>query len=76
MQRFLSRKFLLALVASAVVFANSLWDLGLTSEQVWQILTPLLTFIGVEGAADYTERRAEAEVKIVEAENTQYIEGQ
>lgn len=52
LQRLTSRKFLLALVGAIVVFGNGLWDWGLEAEQVWQILVPLLAFIGVEGARD------------------------
>ena len=56
----LSRKFLLAIISAFVVFANAMWDWGLTNEQVWTVLTPLLTFIGVEGAKDYKEAKPNA----------------
>lgn len=52
MDRFKSRKFLLALVAGFVAFANSMWQWGLTEEQVWAFLTPFLFWIGIEGVVD------------------------
>ena len=52
----LTRKFLLALVGAVVVFGNAFWNWGISDDQVWQILTPVLAFIGVEGAADLKER--------------------
>lgn len=54
--RLTSRKFLLAFVAAIVVFGNAFFDWGITNEQVWAILTPILAFIGVEGAADLKNR--------------------
>lgn len=52
----LSRKFLLAIVGALVVFANAMWGWGLSEEQVWSVLAPILTYIGVEGIADIKER--------------------
>lgn len=52
----LTRKFLLAFVAAIVVFGNAMWNWGISEEQVWQILTPILAFIGAEGWADAKER--------------------
>lgn len=52
----LTRKFLLALVGAVVVFGNAFWNWGISDDQAWQILTPVLAFIGVEGAADLKER--------------------
>lgn len=65
----LTRKFLLALVGAVVVFGNAMWGWGINEEQVWQILTPLLAFIGVEGAADFRERRQPViqDITVVEA---------
>lgn len=54
--RLLSRKFILALVAAFVGIGNSLFSWGLTDQQVWSVITPLLAFIGVEGAADLKSR--------------------
>lgn len=51
-----SRKLWLALVAAGVAFANGFFDLGLSTEQVFTVITPLLTYIGVEGLADIKER--------------------
>lgn len=53
----LTRKFLLAVVSAGVVFGNAMWGWGLTDEQVWTVLTPILAFIGLEGAADAVERK-------------------
>lgn len=52
----LTRKFLLAFVSAVVVFGNAMWQWGISDEQVWQILTPVLAFIGAEGYADAQER--------------------
>lgn len=52
----LTRKFLLAIVSAVVVFGNHMWGWGLTDEQVWAVLTPILAFIGVEGIADVKGR--------------------
>lgn len=53
----LTRKFLLSLVAAVVVFGNAMWNWGISEEQVWQMLIPILSFIGVEGAADFKQRQ-------------------
>lgn len=52
----LSRKFLLAVVGAVVVFGNYLWNWGITEDQVWAVLTPILAFIGAEGLADIKSR--------------------
>ncbi|KUM39028.1 hypothetical protein [Arthrobacter sp. EpRS71] len=52
----LSRKFLIAIVGAAVVFGNYMWNWGLTEAQVWSVLAPLLTYMGVEGFADIKSR--------------------
>lgn len=51
-----SRKLWLAVIAALVVFANSFWDMGLKYEEVMMFISPLLLFIGVEGAADIKSR--------------------
>jgi len=48
----LSRKLILAVVAAFVAFGNALFDWGLTTEEIWSILTPLLAWIGIEGVRD------------------------
>ena len=53
--RLKSRKFILAVVAALVAFLNAFFELGLTTEQVWSVLAPILTYIGVEGARDFRE---------------------
>ena len=42
----LSRKFILSLVAAFVAFGNSYFDWGLSTEQVWAVIGPLLAYIG------------------------------
>lgn len=54
----LSRKFLIAIVGATVVFGNYMWNWGLTEDQVWSVLTPLLTYMGLEGFADIKSRKA------------------
>lgn len=66
-----SRKLWLAVVAAAVAFGNAMFDWGLTSEQVWSVLAPLLTYIGIEGVADIRERGAHVEDVTVVAEGKQ-----
>lgn len=51
-----SRKLWLAIVAAAVTFINYKFDMGLRPEEVFQIVAPLLVYIGVEGTADVVER--------------------
>jgi hypothetical protein len=53
----LSRKFLFALLAATVAFGNALWEWGLSADEVWQTVLPLLTFIGIEGVADIKSRK-------------------
>ena len=55
----LSRKFILALIGAVVAFGNSYYDWGMTTQEVWATITPLLGFIGMEGFAD--AKRAENE---------------
>jgi hypothetical protein len=52
----LSRKFLLALIGSAMAYNVAIQDNLITQPEVWSMLTPMLAFIGVEGAADYKTR--------------------
>jgi hypothetical protein len=54
--RLTSRKLWLAVIASVVAFGNSYWDWGLSADEVWAIIIPLLAFVGVEGVADTAER--------------------
>lgn len=50
--KLLSRKFLLALCGSVVVLLKGLGVLNLDDESLWQMVTLILGWIGVEGAAD------------------------
>lgn len=51
-----SRKLWLAVVGAAVAFGNAMWDWGLSNDQVWSVIAPLLAYIGVEGIADIKQR--------------------
>jgi len=54
--RFLSRKFILAIVSGLVVFLNSAFDLELNQVEILTIVGSLLSFIITEGIADIKER--------------------
>ena len=56
--RFTSRKFLLAVVAAVVAFGNAYFDWGITEEQVWTIISPLIGFILIEGVGDAMEKKS------------------
>jgi len=51
-----SRKLWIAILAAAVAFGNAYGDWGMTVEQLFTIIAPLLAFIGVEGIADIKGR--------------------
>lgn len=51
-----SRKLWLAIIAAVVAFGNGMFEWGLSTEQVITVIAPLLTYIGIEGAADLKER--------------------
>ena len=52
MQRLTSRKFLLAALGGLLVFANSAFDLGLSHEEMQQVISFFVSFIAAEGIAD------------------------
>lgn len=52
LQRFTSRKFLLALITAIVAFGNFYWEWGISVEEVLLIIAPILAFIGLEGWKD------------------------
>lgn len=54
--RLKSRKFILAVAASAITFANSTFNLGINEQEMLTAISPLLAFIGIEGLADAFER--------------------
>ena len=56
LQSLKSRKLILAVVGAVIPFGNAVGWWTLDTNQVWQILTPLLAFIGVEGVADIKSR--------------------
>lgn len=55
-QSLLSRKFILAGLASIVAFINSTFNLGITQDQFVFFMMPILAYIIVEGIADIFER--------------------
>lgn len=55
MEAFKSRKFLLALAGAIVAFGNAMFDWGISQDQMMLIMTPILTYIGVEGVRDIRE---------------------
>lgn len=59
-QRFTSRKFLVALLGSAVPVLNQAFGWQLNIDQILTIVGPLLLFVGVEGYADIKERVIQA----------------
>lgn len=55
MERFKSRKFILAVVAALVVFVNRAFGLELREDDVLMIVGALISYILVEGARDSIE---------------------
>ena len=55
--KYLSRKFILAIFAGLVVFANKAFDLELNLEEVLVIVGSLISFVVAEGIADIKERK-------------------
>lgn len=56
LSRLTSRKFLLAVIASITAYGVATQDGIITQGEIWTIITPVLTFIGFEGAADVVTR--------------------
>lgn len=54
---FLSRKFIMAVLAAVIAFGNAFFEWGLDFNEVVAIITPLLGYIVIEGAADIKERK-------------------
>lgn len=52
MERFTSRKFILAVVAGLVVILNKAFDFNFSETEILLIVGSLLTFVGVEGGID------------------------
>jgi len=50
-----SRKLWLAVISALVVFLNSAFDIGLNQQDIVLMLTPVLSYIGVEGIRDIKE---------------------
>jgi hypothetical protein len=55
-KRVTGRKFLLTIIASATAYSVAIEDNTINQSEVWTIITPILAFIGVEGAADTVSR--------------------
>lgn len=62
-----NRKFKLALLASLIVgvqvFIRHFFDVDISVEEMLVVITPLLSFIGVEGVADLAQRFQEYKKK-------------
>ena len=62
-----NRKFKLALLASLIVgvqvFIRHFLDVDISVEEMLVVITPLLSFIGVEGVADLAQRFQEYKKK-------------
>lgn len=55
-QRLLSRKFLLSIFGVILQLCNYVFELGIPEETFWGIITFILGFVVVEGAADVVGR--------------------
>jgi uncharacterized membrane protein (Fun14 family) len=47
-----SRKFILTVVGMVIVLLASLGVIDVNDEKLWQLITIILGYVGVEGAAD------------------------
>lgn len=63
LERFTSRKFLLSLIGLIIVTLASAGAIPLSDDNLWQLITIILGYIGVEGAADITRSWREAAQK-------------
>ena len=52
MNRFTSRKFILAVASGLIVVLNKAFDFNLSETEILLIVGSLLTFVGVEGGID------------------------
>lgn len=52
LQRMTSRKFLISLAFVLVVFLNKMLDVGLTEDEIQQVMVVVLGYLGVEGTKD------------------------
>lgn len=76
MKRYTSRKFLVSIAMVILFTVLAVLEIDLDVEQVFAILAPALTYLGVEGVADYKERalKAEANGKEIAAVIDDYTE--
>jgi len=49
---FKSRKFISAVVAFVVALVAAIWDINIDTAEIMTVISPFLTYIGVEGAID------------------------
>ena len=56
LQSLLSRKFLLAVAGTIIAFNAVLIDGVVTQSELITALSPILAFLGIEGAADFKSR--------------------
>lgn len=56
-QRLTSRKLWVAVGASIAAYTLASQDGKISVEEIWQIIIPLLGYLGLEGAADVTRAK-------------------
>ena len=54
--RLTSRKFLLTLLAVSTALTVAAQDGVFTRDEVWTVIVPILSYLGIEGAADIVGR--------------------
>ena len=52
LEKFKSRKFVAAVVAFVVALVAAIWDINIDTAEIMTVISPFLTYIGVEGAID------------------------
>jgi len=50
--KYTARKFILAVVAIALIVINEMWQIGISKEAIQEIVKVVLGFIGAEGIKD------------------------
>lgn len=51
-----SRKFLLTLAGTIIIFLKGIGILSIEDDNLWQLIASIAAFVGVEGAADIVGR--------------------
>jgi len=63
-ERFTSRKFLLTVAGCFIILLKALGVISLEDEAIWQLITIILGFLGVEGARDIVATWREGRVEM------------